>query len=203
MWLEWTSPCVENSIHQPASFAPRLVIHCIIWYAFTDLAWYSFNMLQRCFLLCDRPEMRVMWAIMQPIHQICLYVSGGFDQAEFSKDPGQLISIFGPSPAEVTPWHSMTLQTVSVHEGLYSLMFSSDDLGFNTGDLRFGSGTKPHKYTKQHMKGLLDVKQRVQWDVKQSSSPHKEACCFHCMCSGGVSRSHSLSLPATYRWATN
>lgn len=58
---------------------------------------------------------------MRPMHQICLRFCGGFNQDEFSKDPGQLISIFGPSPAEVTPCRGMTLQTVSV-------MFSSDDL---------------------------------------------------------------------------
>lgn len=42
----------------------------------------------------------------------------------------------------------MTLQTVSVYEGLYSLIFSSDDLGISKGALRMVEGTKPCKFNK-------------------------------------------------------
>lgn len=101
---------VENSIYQPASFAPSLLF--IVWCDMPSLTrliihltccsdiFYSASL-----TVCDR----LIRATKQPVHHICLFFSWGFDQAEFSKDPGQFISIFGPSPVEVTPWRSMTL----------------------------------------------------------------------------------------------
>lgn len=127
-------------------------------------------------------EMRPIGAIMRPIHQICLYFSRGFDWAEFSNDPGQLISIFGSSPVEVTLWHCVTAQTALVYdEGLYSLKFCLDDLGFNTGSWR------REDKTANRWRGSLHLK------VKKTQS---ETC-------GEISESMRMFSSASTVWATS
>ena len=94
----------------------------------------------------------------------------GFDQAEFSKDPGQLISILGPSPEEVGPWHSATLQTGSVYEGWCSQTLSSDDSCFNTGGLKFVRGKKPQKYNKTNKQEQFLFEYKVWSEMQQTTT---------------------------------